>query len=925
MTDAIRAQDMPKAYDASSVEAPLYQMWMDRGYFKPKIDREKPPFCIVMPPPNVTGELHLGHALTATIEDCLIRWHRMLGDPTLWVPGVDHAGIATQNVVEKDLAKEGLTRHDLGRDEFVARVWNWVRKYRSTITTQHMRLGVSCDWDREVFTMDGGPQVAVRTTFVRLYNEGLIYRGERITNWCPRCMTALSDLEVEHEEHNSHLWYVRYPVLDEAGSPTDEHLLIATTRPETIVADVAIAVNPSVERWQPIIGRKVLLPIIERHIPVISDDAVDPEFGTGALKITPGHDPTDFEIGERHGLPAIVAVNTDGTMNAEAGPYNGMDRFETRELIVKDLDRLGLLEKIVDHTHAVGHCQRCDTIVEPMVSKQWFVKMAPLAKPAIEVVKDGRIQLLPERFERVYMHWMENIRDWCISRQLWWGHRIPVWYCGDCGAEIAAVDEPSECSACKGKSLEQDPDVLDTWFSSGLWPHSTLGWPEESDDLRYFYPNSVLETGYDILFFWVARMIMMGLYNMNEAPFRHVYLHGIIRDEKGRKMSKSVGNVVDPLVAADKYGVDALRFTLATGGAAGNDFRLYDEKLESGRNFANKVWNAARFVVQSIGEEPVRLPDALANSEEDQRAARPEVSKDESRAPAASPDHPEVSNGARRDWPLEDRWIVSRLLATAQQTNKLLGEFQINEAGRLLYDFIWSDYCDWYLEMAKVRLREGDRSPLPVLAYVLQSSLRLLHPIMPFVTEAVWQYLRGAVDGLEPESIMVAPYPVGEGDADAEAEAGVEAVRDVVRAIRNIRAERGVDPARFVEVYIASDGLGQVLDAARPLVETLARARPLHLVPGAGDLPSTGVASAVLAGAQVVMPLAALIDVDAERGKLTGQLNDAEVEIRRLEGKLQDGQFLSKAPEHVVAKEREKLASAQARADGLRGRLAELG
>ncbi|HET8944731.1 MAG TPA: valine--tRNA ligase, partial [Dehalococcoidia bacterium] len=660
-------------------------------------------------------------------------------------------------------------------------------------------------------------------------------------------------------------------------------------------ADVAIAVNPSVERWKPFIGKKVLLPIIERHIPVIADDAVDPEFGTGALKITPGHDPTDFDIGERHGLPAIVAVNTDGTMNAEAGPYNGMDRFETRELIVKDLDRLGLLEKIVDHTHAVGHCQRCDTIVEPMVSKQWFVKMAPLAKPAIEVVKDGQIQLLPERFERVYMHWMENIRDWCISRQLWWGHRIPVWYCTDCGAEIAAVEDPPDCPACKGTSLEQDPDVLDTWFSSGLWPHSTLGWPEESEDLKYFYPNSVLETGYDILFFWVARMIMMGLYNMKDVPFRHVYLHGIIRDEKGRKMSKSVGNVVDPLVAADKYGVDALRFTLATGGAAGNDFRLYDEKLESGRNFANKVWNAARFVVQSIGEERVRLP-------EDRRTVE-----------------------KRRDWPLEDRWIVSRLLATAQQANKLLAEFQVNEAGRLLYDFIWSDYCDWYLEMAKVRLREGDRSPLPVLAYVLQASLRLLHPIMPFVTEAVWQYLRGAVDGLEPESIMVASYPLGEGEPDAQAEAGVEAVRDVVRAIRNIRAERGVDPARFVEVYIASDGLRPVLDAARPLVEALARARPLHLVPGAGDMPSTGVASAVLDGAQVVMPLAALIDVDAERGKLAGQLKDAEAEMARLEGKLQDGQFLSKAPEHVVAKEREKLAAAQARSDGLRGRLAELG
>jgi valyl-tRNA synthetase len=755
-----------------------------------------------------------------------------------------------------------------------------------------MRLGVSCDWDREVFTMDDAPQVAVRTVFVRLYNDGLIYRGERITNWCPRCMTALSDLEVEHEDHDSHLWHVRYPVLDEGGHPTDEYVLIATTRPETIVADVAIAVNPSVERWKPFIGKKVLLPIIERHIPVIADEAVDPEFGTGALKITPGHDPTDFEIGERHKLPAIVAISPDGRMNAEAGPYDGMDRFETRELIVKDLERLGLLEKIVDHKHSIGHCQRCDTIVEPLISKQWFVNMAPLAKPAIEAVKDGRIAILPERFERVYMHWMENLRDWCISRQLWWGHRIPVWYCQDCSAEVAAIEDPMECPKCKGAKLEQDPDVLDTWFSSGLWPHSTLGWPKDTEDLRYFYPTSVLETGYDILFFWVARMIMMGIYNMKDVPFRHVYLHGIIRDEKGRKMSKSVGNVVDPLLAADKYGVDALRFTLATGGGAGNDFRLYDEKLESGRNFANKVWNAARFVVQSIGEEKVKLPAAAAD---------------------------------RSSWPLEDRWIVSRLLATAREANRMLEEFQINEAGRLLYEFIWNDYCDWYVEMAKVRLREGDRAPLPVLAHVLESSLRLLHPVMPFVTEAVWQHLRSAVEGLEPDSIMVAPYPLGEGEPDAEAEANIAVVMEVVRAIRNIRAERGVDPARFVEAYIAADGARSVLESARLLVETLARARPLHLVPGGAEMPSSGVASAVLAGAQVVVPLAALIDIDAERGKLSGQLKEAEAEIVRLEGKLRDGQFLSKAPEQVIAKEREKLAAAESRAEGLRGRLAELG
>ncbi len=885
---------MPKAYDPSKAEGPLYAYWMDRGYFRPNKEAPGEPFCIIMPPPNVTGELHLGHALTATIEDLLIRWHRMKGDPTLWVPGVDHAGIATQNVVEKDLAKEGISRHDLGREEFVNRVWQWVGKYRSLITTQHMRLGVSCDWDREVFTMDDGPQRAVRTTFKKMYDEGLIYRGERIINWCPRCMTALSDLEVEHEETDGFLWYVRYPVLDEQDHPTDDHIVMGTTRPETIVGDVAVAVHPDSKRWKAYIGRKVLLPIIERQIPVIADEAVDPEFGTGAVKVTPGHDPNDFEIGARHGLPIIKAMNGDATMNAEAGPYEGLDRFETRERIVADLDALGLLEKVEPHKLSVGHCERCGTIVEPLVSKQWFVKTEPLAKPAIEVVTNGTIEIIPERFEKIYMHWMENIRDWCISRQLWWGHRIPVWYC-DNAHQFASIEEPTACPECGSSALEQDPDVLDTWFSSGLWPLSTLGWPEETEDLRFWYPTSVLETGYDILFFWVARMIMMGLYNSGEIPFRHVYLHGLIRDSQGRKMTKSLGNVVDPLKLADKYGTDALRFTLATSGTPGNDFRLFDEKLEASRNFANKIWNAARFVVQSIGTDRVRLPE-------------------EARTVAK-----------RSDWPLEDRWIVSRALATAQETNKLLGEFQINEAGRLLYEFFWSDYCDWYLEMAKVRLRDGDRSPLPVLAYVLQSSLRLLHPIAPFVTEAVWQHLRGAVEGLEPESIMTATYTAGDGELDPGAEERMTVVMDVVRAIRNLRAERGVDPARFVEAYVSADGALPVLEASRPVVETLARVRPLHLVAASDALPSTGVASAVLADAQVALPLAGLLDIEVERNKLAGQLSEAEAEAERMETKLSNQEFRSKAPEQVVAREEEKLVATRARADGLRQRLKELG
>ncbi|MEE8346128.1 MAG: valine--tRNA ligase [Dehalococcoidia bacterium] len=890
------SQDIPKAYVPSKVEGPLYQFWLDNGYFAPKMDPQKQPFCIIMPPPNVTGELHLGHALTATMEDCLIRWHRMRGDPTLWLPGVDHAGIATQNVVERELAKEGISRHDLGREKFVERVWQWVRKYRGLISQQHMRLGASCDWEREVFTMDEGPQRAVRTTFASLHRDGLIYRGERMINWCPRCQTALSDLEVEHREQSANLWYVRYPLLDDAGDVTDDYIVIATTRPETIVADVAVAVSPESERWQKIIGRTALLPIIERRIPIIADDAVDPEFGTGALKITPGHDIVDFEIGERHGLKAIVAVGPDGTMNEESGPYVGRDRFQCRDDIVADLERHGLLEKTEDYHHAIGRCDRCDTIVEPIVSEQWFVRMEPLARQAVKAVKDGRIEIIPRRFARVYMNWMENIRDWCISRQLWWGHRIPVWNCGDCGEVIVAVDDPSACEKCGSGSLQQDPDVLDTWFSSALWPHSTLGWPEETEDLRYYYPTSVLETGYDILFFWVARMIMMGLYNTNESPFRHVFLHGLIRDSEGRKMAKSVGNVVDPIEAIDKYGCDALRFVLATGGGPGNDFRLTDDRMEGGRNFANKIWNASRFVIQSIGEGRVRLPEADGSVTVDQRSG----------------------------WPLEDRWIYSRVLGVMRDGNKLLGDFQIGEYGRLLYDFFWSDYCDWYLEMAKVRLKAGDRSPLPILAAVLQTCLRLLHPVMPFVTEAVWQHLREHIEEPEAESLMVCSFPEGDSDPDPKVEERMDVVMDVVRAIRNIRADRHVDASRYVEAYIAADGAAPDLEAARPILESLARVRPLHLVRDASETPKSDVASTVLAQAQVVLPLAGLIDVDAERERLSKQMAEAEADVGRIEGKLAKAAFREKAPAAVVAREEERLAAAQARLEGLRQRLSEL-
>jgi len=891
------AGEMAKAYAPRQVEERLYRLWLDGGYFAPRIEPGRQPFVIIMPPPNLTGELHLGHALTATIEDLLIRWHRMKGVPTLWLPGVDHAGIATQNVVEKNLKKEGLSRHDLGREAFLERVWEWVRRYRHIIGRQHQRLGASCDWPRECFTMDEGPQRAVRTTFIKLYRDGLIYRGERIINWCPRCQTALSDLEVEHKEHAIHLWYVRYPLLDEKGEASGEHITIATTRPETIVADVAVAVNPDDPRYRDSVGRMALLPIMGRPIPVIADAAVEPAFGTGALKITPGHDQTDFEVGERHGLRTIVAVGPDGAMNDEAGPYVGQDRFACREAIVSDLQEQGLLEKIEPYGSSIGHCERCDTIVEPIVSQQWFVRTQPLAEPAMAAVKDGRIRILPRRFGRVYLHWMENIRDWCISRQLWWGHRIPVWYCDDCPELTlpsleSALEDPQRCQHCGSAKVRQDPDVLDTWFSSGLWPHSTLGWPDDTEDLRYFYPTSVLETAYDILFFWVARMIMMGLYNTGEVPFRTVYLHGLIRDHDGRKMTKSVGNVVDPIEVLERYGTDALRFALATGGAPGNDMRISDERLEGGRNFANKLWNAARFVISSLGDAVVEPP------------------------PLAS----------REAMPLEDRWIMSRLHRTAAEVEKLLDGFQVGEAGRRLHDFFWGEFCDWYIEMAKVRLKADDRSPLPVLAQVLDASLRLLHPFMPFVTEEVWQHLRPHLSSPEAEALIVATWPqMDESWYDDEADAQAGLVLDIVRAIRNIRAERGVEPSRFVEVYVvAAPASRGAAEASRPVIEALARARPLHVVDGAGAAPREEAVAVILQGAEVVLPLAGLLDIEAERARLRGQAAQAEAEVQRLAEKLANEQFRSRAPQEVVAKEEGKLAAARARLEGLQARLREL-
>jgi len=869
--------EIPKAYEPAEVEHKWYTFWMEGGYFTPKIDRKKKPFVIIMPPPNVTGELHLGHALTAALEDIMIRWHRMKGEPALWLPGVDHAGIATQVIVEQRLAKEGLDRHKLGRDKFVERVWEWVNKSRKSITYQHQRLGASCDWSRERFTLDDGPSRAVRTAFVRLYDKDLIYRGERIINWCPRCQTALSDLEVQHKDVTGNLYYFRYPLADGDG-----YVTVATTRPETYLGDTAVAVNPDDERFKALVGKKVVLPVIGRGIPIIADSAVDTSFGTGAVKITPAHDPVDFEISERHNLPIINILNPDGTMNEQAGPYAGLDRFVCRQRVVDDFEKAGLLEKIETHHHSVGHCGRCQTMIEPEVSKQWFVKVAPLAEKAIKAVTDGRITIVPERFTKVYLNWMENIRDWCISRQLWWGHRIPVWYCPKCDEMTVSIDKPSTCSHCDATGVVQDPDMLDTWFSSALWPHSTLGWPEETEDLKYFYPTSVMETGYDILFFWVARMIMMGLEDTGAIPFDTVYLHGLIRDEKGEKMSKMKGNVLNPNDAIDEYGTDALRFAVTTGTSPGNDINLGPHRLEAGRNFANKMWNAARFIFQSLESKPLEI-GALSNLT------------------------------GRQLKPLEDRWILSRLNRLVLSVEDSMSGFQFGEAERQVHDFFWGEFCDWYIEIAKIRLGKADSSPLAVLAYTLDMTLRLLHPFMPFITEELWQGLKQRLPeaNLDSPSIIIARYPEGnEKLVDAEAETVMETVIEVIRSIRNARAEHKVAAGKWIEARVYTDRLQPAIAEKSDAIETLARARPLAVLSRTERQAKEEKALVlVLKEAEVVLPWAGMVDVAAEKNRLEGEIGNLGNQIDRLEQRLKDKAFVSKAPAAVVDKEREKLQS----------------
>jgi len=886
--------EMPTTYDHSSVEQRLYAWWEERGYFAPDIDPERKPFVISMPPPNVTGRLHVGHAITASLQDLMIRYHRMKGQPTLWLPGEDHASIAAQYVVEKEIAKEGLTRDGLGREKFLGRVWDWMHRYRHVIAEQHRRLGTSCDWTRERFTMDAGMARAVREAFVRLFRKGLIYRGSYLVNWCPRCCTAVSDLEVKHKEEESQLYYVQYPL----ESPNGKYITVATTRPETILGDAAVAVHPDDKRYKDVVGGVAILPVLHRRIPIIADDSVDPQFGTGAVKVTPGHDPTDNEVGQRHKLPIINIMNDDATLNENAGPYVGQDRYEARKNLLAELEKEGLLVRTEPHTHALGHCERCNAVIEPRISTQWFVKIAPLADAAMAAVRDGRIRFVPERFTKVYFNWMENIRDWCISRQLWWGHRIPVWYCDDCGSMSASVRETDVvCDKCGSGNVRQDPDVLDTWFSSGLWPFSTLGWPEDTEDLRYFYPTDVLETAYDILFFWVARMIMLGLEMTGEIPFHTVYLHGLIRDQYGQKMAKSKGNVMDPLVVVEDYGADALRFALLTGSTPGNDMKLSMQKVEAGRNFANKLWNAARFVIQNLGESD----------------STPDIAQ----AVALWKEEPGALS-------LPARWILSRHHRLIGEVNRLIDRYQFGEAGRQIHEFLWGEFCDWYIEMAKVPLYGGDRNTAQktqfVLVYVLERTLRLLHPFMPFVTEEIWQHLPH-----EGEALIIAPWP--EADAlDEAAEEEMEPITEMVRAIRNARAEYDVEPSLPIAAIIVAGSKRGLVAAEAAVFTRLARvdAAKLRIEEELTERPEK-VLSLVVGDYEVLLPLKDLVDMDRERDRLSKQLAETQREIVRAEKLLSNREFVSKAPARVVNKERAKLKDCDSRRAKLEERLKSLG
>lgn len=858
-------KELPKVYDPKEVERKIYRMWQDGGYFRGVIDPEKKPFTIVIPPPNITSQLHLGHAFDNTLQDALIRYKRMQGYAALWVPGTDHAGIATQIKVEEQLRKEGLARHDLGREKFIERVWEWKRVYGSKIVEQLKTLGSSCDWDRERFTMDEGCSRAVREVFVSLYEKGLIYKGNRIINWCPRCTTALSDAEVEHEEKAGRFWHIKYPV---KGS--DEFLVVATTRPETMLGDTGVAVHPDDKRYRHLIGKTVILPLMNREIPVIADEYVDKEFGTGCVKITPCHDPNDFEVGLRHNLEQVLVLDENAKI-INSGKYDGMDRYDARKQVVKDLEELGLLVKVEEHTHSVGECYRCGTTVEPITSPQWFVKMQPLAKEALRVVEDGTIQFVPERFAKIYHNWMANAHDWCISRQLWWGHQIPAWYCDNCGHVTVSRTDPDQCEKCRSKSITRDEDVLDTWFSSALWPFSTLGWPDKTPDLDYFYPTSVLVTGYDIIFFWVARMIFSGMEHMKKEPFRTVLIHGLIRDAQGRKMSKSLGNGVDPIEVIETYGADALRFNIITGNSPGNDMRFYAERCEAMRNFANKIWNASRFVMMNLTIDKNELPGKLE---------------------------------------LEDKWILSKLNTLIREVNENMDKFEMGIAASKIYDFIWDSYCDWYIELTKPRLNGDNEAEKlcaqKVLLYVLVETLKLLHPFMPFITEEIWHALPH-----QGEALMVEKYPeYSDKLAFPADEAGFEIIMAAVRAIRARRAEMNVPPSKKPHLVIITDKT-EVFEAGRVYLSKLAYAGDLTV---SAETPASteGMVAVVTNDAKLYMPLAELVDLRKERERIEKELKKAQEDLQKTEAKLRNESFIAKAPASVVASERERVEKTKA-------------
>ncbi|MEN6316950.1 MAG: valine--tRNA ligase [Clostridiaceae bacterium] len=858
-------ENLEKTYDPKQVEDRLYKEWMEKGYFHAVPDNSKIPYTIVIPPPNITGQLHMGHALDNTMQDILIRWKRMQGYCALWLPGTDHASIATEAKIVEAMAKEGITKEQIGRDKFLERAWKWRRIYGGRIVEQLKKLGSSCDWQRERFTMDEGLSKAVKEVFIKLYKKGLIYRGDRIINWCPKCCTSISDAEVEYEEQEGHFWHIKYPV---KGS--SEFIIVATTRPETMLGDTAVAVNPEDERYAGMIGKTVILPLMNREIPIIADSYVDKEFGTGAVKITPAHDPNDFEVGLRHNLQQIRVMDDRAHMNEAAGKYTGLDRYKARKQIVEDLKELGLLVKIEGHKHNVGTCYRCNTVIEPIMSRQWFVSMKPLAEPAIEAVRNGTIKFVPDRFSKIYFNWMENIQDWCISRQLWWGHRIPAYYCRDCGYMMVEHDAPHTCAKCGSKTIEQDPDTLDTWFSSALWPFSTLGWPEKTEDLEYFYPTNVLVTGYDIIFFWVARMIFSGLEHMGKAPFEHVFIHGIVRDAQGRKMSKSLGNGIDPLEIIDQYGTDALRFALTIGNSPGNDLRFSTEKVESSRNFANKIWNATRFVLMNFDENV------------------------------------EFGKMDRTKFTAADQWILSRVNRLITEVTDNLEHFELGIALQKLYEFIWDEFCDWYIELVKPRLFDREDSTRLeaqwVLNYVLGTSMKLLHPYMPFITEEIYRHLIN-----DDESIMISAWPKYDESLDfPEAEKDMELIMNAIKAVRNIKVEMNVPPSRKTKlIFVAGDAEREILGTGTKFFERLAGASEIVVQPDKKGIPQ-GAVAAVIAGAEIFIPLEDLVDIQKEIERLEKEKANLEKELERVDGKLNNASFVAKAPAKVIEEERAK-------------------